>query len=136
MKQVKCILSASLFIYTCMYTRIQVPFHKTVCYPSTSPLWSTLASQTPENFLSTSCQSCSYFSFFSVRILLPIDQCLHVQLGCACVVLSWLPAVDFIVVQLLLGYKAPLLFLKDIWSSFVMCLLGKPETSSSGTCQY
>lgn len=70
------------------------------------------------------------FLIFSVWILLPVDQCLHLQLGCACALLSWLPAVYLIAVQLLLGYKAPLLFLKDIWSSFVMCLLGPPETSS------
>lgn len=76
-------------------------------------------------FVSTSCQSCSYFSFFLYG-----SYCLHLQLGCACTILSRLPAVYFIALQLLLGYKACLLFFKDIWTSFVMCLLGKPETSS------
>lgn len=112
-----------------MYTCIQVPFHKTVCHPSTAPLWCTLVSQTPENLFLVLVNhvhvSCLFCMDLTANRSVPAFA-----IGCACVILSWLPAVYFIVAQLFLGHKAPLLFLKDIWSSFLMCLLGKPETSS------
>lgn len=114
-----------LFIHACIHAS-KSHFTKQFVIQHSSPVVHS-GSQTPENlFLVNHVHISRLFCMdLSANRSVPafaIGLCL------CCTVL--IASSYFIVVQHLLGHKAPLLFLKDIWSSFVMCLLGKPETSS------